>query len=95
MTHMEDTTSAEMMAAPVLSDNGHKSFTARRATPKGLLPSTWLQRELRIEHCVGGAVRETVGTLADLYPAGPIQLVDGRRTLISWDTLCVCELRPD
>jgi hypothetical protein len=85
-------TSPEMMAA-VPAENGHKSLPCR--APKGLLPSTWLERELRIEHCVGGAVRETVGTLADLYPAGPILVVDGRRTLIAWDSLATVELVPD
>jgi hypothetical protein len=89
---METSTEIDL-AAPVAADNGHKSLPRR--APKGLLPSTWLDRELRVEHNVGGAVRETVGTLADLYPAGPILLVGGRRTLISWETLCVCELQPD
>jgi hypothetical protein len=84
-------TSTEMMAAPV--DNGHKSLPRR--VPRGLLPSTWEGRSLRVEHTVGGAVRETVGSLADLYPAGPILVVDGRRPLITGDTLCVCELIPD
>jgi hypothetical protein len=83
--------SATYMTAP--TSNGDKPLPRR--APKGLLPSTWLERELRIEHSVGGAVRETAGTLADLYPAGPILIVDGRRTLISWDTLCVCQLIPD
>jgi hypothetical protein len=38
----------------------------RSNRPKGLLPSTWLEREIRVEHLVGGAVRETSGTLAEL-----------------------------
>jgi hypothetical protein len=88
-----DTTSPEMMAAPVAADNGHKSLPRR--APKGLLPSTWHERELRIEHVVGGGVRETTGTLADTFPTGLILNVSGRRTLISWDTLCVVELVPD
>jgi hypothetical protein len=90
---LEDTTSTEMMAAPVLSDNGHKSLPRR--VPKGLLPSTWTGRELRVEHVVGGGVRETTGTLADCYPSGLILNAAGRRTLISWDTLAVVELVSD
>jgi hypothetical protein len=79
------------MTAP--TTNGDKPLPRR--APKGLLPSTWLERELRIEHTVGGAVRETAGTLADLYPAGPILIVDGRRTLISWDCIATVGLIPD
>jgi hypothetical protein len=82
---------ANYMTAP--TTNGDKPLPRR--VPKGLLPSTWLERELRVEHTVGGAVRETVGTLADLYPAGPILIVDGRRTLLTWDTLATVELVPD
>jgi hypothetical protein len=86
-------TSAEMMAAPVLAENGTK--TLPRRVPKGLLPSTWIGRGVRVEHAVGGAVRETAGTLADLYPAGPILNVAGSRTMISWETIATVELEAD
>jgi hypothetical protein len=86
-------TSTDMMAAPVAVENGTK--TLPRRVPKGLLPSTWQGRSLKVEHLVGGAVRETTGVLADLYPAGPILNVGGVRTLISWDTLATVELVGD
>ena len=82
---------AGYLTAP--TTNGDKSLPRR--VPKGLTPSTWIEREIRVEHTVGGAVRETTGTLADLYPAGPILNVAGQRTLISWDTLAVVELVAD
>ena len=65
----------------------------RRGAPKGLLPSTWLERTLKIEYvdASGEAVR-TGGTLLDLYPAGPILNVGGAKTLIAWERIVVCEL---
>jgi hypothetical protein len=40
-------------------------------------------------------VRESSGTYLDWTPVGPILLVRGVRTLISWDTLATVELQPD
>jgi hypothetical protein len=90
---LEDT-SAGMMAAPVAVDNGHKVVSAH-SRPKGLLPSTWLGRELKIEYLAGDAVRTTSGVLAELYPAGPILLISGARTLVSWDRIVLVELVGD
>jgi hypothetical protein len=60
-----------------------------------LLPSTWLERTLKLEYVVCGELRETTGTLLDLYPAGPVLNVAGARTLIGWDTVAVVELQND
>jgi hypothetical protein len=87
---MEDT---EMMAAPITVENGTRTLPCR--VPKGLLPSTWIGRGITVEHLVGGAVRQTRGTLADLYPAGPILNVAGDRTLISWDCIATVALEAD
>jgi hypothetical protein len=64
--------------------------------PKGLLPSTWLERTLRVSYvdCYGGG-QEASGTLLDLYPAGPILNIGGAKTLLSWDRLAVVELVED
>jgi len=68
----------------------------KRTAPKGLLPSTWLQRSLRISYVdCHGAGQETSGTLLDLYPAGPIFSLNGAKTLISWDRLALAELVED
>ncbi len=67
----------------------------RRTGPKGLLPSTWLQRALNIEYVVCGELRRTTGTLLDVYPAGPVGNAGGARTLIAWDTVAVVELIND
>jgi len=68
----------------------------KRNGPRGLLPSTWLERGLRVSYvdCYG-AGQETSGTLLDLYPAGPVLNVAGAKTLISWDRLVLCELVED
>jgi hypothetical protein len=75
--------------------NGTPSLPKRRA-PKGLLPSTWLERTLRVSYvdCYGGG-QEASGTLLDLYPAGPILSIGGAKTLLSWDRLAVVELVED
>jgi hypothetical protein len=75
--------------------NGTPSLP-KRAGPKGLLPSTWLERTLRVAYVdCRGAGQETSGTLLDLYPAGPVLNIGGARTLLSWDRLVLCELVED
>jgi len=68
----------------------------KRSGPKGLLPSTWMNRTLRVAYtdCHGSGV-ETSGTLLDLYPAGPILNLGGAKTLICWERLVLCELQND
>ena len=68
----------------------------KRTGPKGLLPSTWLERTLKVSYMDAfGAGVETTGTLLDLYPAGPILNLNGAKALISWDRLAVVELVED
>src|SRR5215211_5119716 len=81
------------MTAPTV--DGQPSLP-RRTGPKGLLPSTWLERTLKIAYtdCYGSG-QETRGTLLDFYPAGPILNVAGAKTLIPGDRLVLCELVED
>lgn len=84
---------AEYMVAP--TKNG-EPLLARRTAPKGLLPSTWLNRTLRIEYTgPRGEARTTTATLLDLYPVGPVLNIAGGKTLIAWDRLVLCELIED
>jgi hypothetical protein len=83
---------ATYMTAP--TKNGEAPLPKRNG-PKGLLPSTWLQRALRLEYVVCGELRETTGTLLDVYPAGPVVNAGGARTLIAWETVAVVELIED
>ena len=86
------TETLEAMTRP--DSNGTPSLP-KRAAPKGLLPSTWLERTLNLEYVVGEDLRTTEATLLDVYPAGPIVNAGGARTLISWDTIAVLELIND
>jgi hypothetical protein len=77
------------MTAP---DKNGAPALPKRDGPKGLLPSTWLKRALRLEYVVCGELRETTGTLLDIYPAGPVPNTGGARTLIARDSVAVVEL---
>jgi hypothetical protein len=83
----------EAMTAPTVDV---QPSLPRRRGPKGLLPSTWIERTLRVSYvdCYGGG-HEASGTLLDLYPAGPILSMNGTKAFISWDRLAVCELVED
>jgi hypothetical protein len=83
----------EAMTAPTV--DGQPSLP-KRAGPKGLLPSTWLERTWKVSYMDAfGVGVETTGTLLDLYPAGPILNLNGAKALISWDRLAVVELVED
>jgi hypothetical protein len=75
--------------------NGTPSLPKRSAL-RGLLPSTWLERTLKVAYtdCHGIGV-ESSGALLDLYPAGPVLNMGGAKTLIAWDRLVLCELVED
>jgi len=86
----------EILDAMTRPDVNGTPTLPKRTAPKGLLPSTWLERTLKIEYtdCYGSG-QATSGTLLDLYPAGPVLNIGGAKTLISWDRLAVVELKED
>ncbi len=58
--------------------------------------STWLGRTLRCEYTdASGKAATTDGTLLDWCPSGPILLIAGARTIVSWDRLVLVELVGD
>ena len=67
-----------------------------RTGQKPPLPSTWLQRTLRVSYvdCYEGG-QETTAALLDLCPAGPVLSIDGAKTVIFWDRLTLMELVED
>jgi hypothetical protein len=74
--------------------NGHAHV--KRVAPKGLLPSTWIERTLRISYVdAHGTGTETSGVLADLYPFGMVVNNKGAKTALSWDAVRVVELVED
>ncbi len=82
-----------MMTAP---DRNGAPTLPRRVSPKGMLPSTWLERTLRVQYTDAyGAGVETSGILLDIFPAGAILSIKGAKTCLSWDRLVLCELVED
>ncbi len=88
--------SEETAAYMVAPDRNGSPVLPKRSGPKGLLPSTWIERTLKVAYVDAfGAGVETSGILLDLYPAGPVLNVAGARTLISWDRFVLAELVED
>jgi hypothetical protein len=68
----------------------------KRGGPKGLLPSTWMQRSVQVAYVDGnGSERETRGSLLDTFPVGIVLNIAGSKTIISWDRLVLLELIED
>jgi hypothetical protein len=69
---------------------------AKRVAPKGLLPSTWISRAVKVEYTGSmGELRETSATLLDTFPFGPVLNIAGAKTCLSWDSLVLVELVED
>jgi hypothetical protein len=78
------------MTAPTM--NGDKPLP-RRAGVRGMLPSTWIGRTLRVEYIdASGKGKETTATFLDWTPVGLLLLVAGGKTLLAWERLVLCEL---
>jgi hypothetical protein len=72
--------------APLPKRNGHK----------GMLPSTWLGRELRMEYSdLTGKGVTTTGILLDFFPFGPVLNIGGARIAVSWEKVSLIELVSD
>ncbi len=78
----------EILEAMTRPDVNGTPALPKRAAPKGLLPSTWLERTLKVAYVdADGMGVETSGTLLDLYPFGPVLSLSGEKTALSWDCL--------
>ena len=83
------------LARTVPTTNGEAPLP-RRAGQRGLLPSTWLGRSLRVEYTdASGKAAATDGILLDWCGAGPLVNLAGAKTLLSWDRLVLAELVED
>ena len=88
---MEDT--GVYMTAP--TTNGDKPLP-RRAGVRTMLPSTWIDRTIRLEYVgAAGDARETTATFLDWTPVGLLLNIAGAKTLLAWERLVLCELRED
>ena len=87
------TETVETMTAPAAY--GDKPLP-RRAGSRGLLPSTWMGRTLRLVYLdVRGGGVETTGTLLDWCGTGPVFNLAGGKVLVAWDRLVMLELVED
>lgn len=81
---------SEAMTAP---DIGGRPALPKRNGARGMLPSTWLNRSLKVEYvdCYGGG-QETSGVLLDWCPLGAVLNIRGARTILAWDRIALVEL---
>ncbi len=78
----------EILEAMTRPDANGTPALPKRSAPKGLLPSTWVERTLKVAYVdADGMGVETSGTLLDLYPFGPVLSLSGEKTALSWDCL--------
>jgi hypothetical protein len=86
----------EILDAMTKPESNGTPALPKRSGPKGMLPSTWLARTLKVSYmdCYGSG-QETSGTLLDFFPAGLILHIAGVKTLISWDRLVAVQLVED
>jgi hypothetical protein len=83
----------EYMIAP---DKNGTPPLPRRAGARSMVPTTWIDRTLRIEYeGAGGTSRETTATLLDWSPVGLLLNVAGGKTLLAWERLVLAELQED
>ncbi len=65
----------------------------KRNGGRSLLPSTWIDRTLRVEYAgADGKRAESSGVLLDWCPVGVILSLAGAKTLIPWERLALLEL---
>jgi hypothetical protein len=87
---------SEVLEAMTAPDSNGTPALPKRTAPKGLLPSTWITRNLKVEYMDGfGAGVEANGVLLDFFPAGPVLHIDGVKTLIAWERLVAVQLVED
>lgn len=85
----------EATSSEAPSTNGEVALPKRNGH-RGLLPSTWLGRSVKLEYVdASGRGVETSGTLLDWCGAGPVFNLAGGRVLVAWDRLVSLELVSD
>jgi hypothetical protein len=66
------------------------------APTRGLLPSTWIGRGVRLEYIDSyQSAQETSGVLLDTFPVGPILNLSRAKMCLSWDRVVFIELVED
>jgi hypothetical protein len=66
-----------------------------KRTSRGLVPSTWLGRQIALEYIIHDELRSASGALLDTFPVGLVMNLGGRKTLVCWEAVRLIELVPD
>ncbi len=83
-------------AAAMTRPAGYDEKPLPKTTRRELLPSTWVNRTLRLSYVgADGIGIESSGTLLDLCVTGPIFNLSGEKTLIPWERLATLTLVND
>jgi hypothetical protein len=87
---IESVSTSEAMTAP---DVGGRPALPKRNGARGMVPTTWLSRAVRIEYtdAEGGAV-STSATLLDWCGLGVVINSKGARCIVAWDRIAIIEL---
>ena len=85
----------EIEATTTPSMNGDRPLPKKQGS-RGMLPSTWQGRALRIEYvAVDSGPVETTATLLDWCALGVVLNLAGARTVLPWERLALVELIND
>jgi hypothetical protein len=80
----------------IASDKNGAPALPKRAGVRSMVPTTWIDRTIRIEYeAAGGVSRETTATLLDWSPVGLLLNIAGGKTLLAWERLVLAELQED
>jgi hypothetical protein len=78
----------EILEAMVAPDTDGRPSLPRRSTARTMLPSTWLERTVRISYVDAfGSGTESTGALLDWCAVGVILNLAGEKTVVAWDSL--------
>jgi hypothetical protein len=90
---VSEETGAAYRVAP--TTDGRPSLP-KRTGAKTMLPSTWMNRTIRVEYLdAHGSGAQVSGTFLDWCVLGLIMNVSGARTILSWDSVRLVELVED
>ena len=83
------------LAAPVAVTTDSKVLPKRNGH-RGMLPSTWTGRSLRLEYTdANGKGQKTSATLLDYCGVGVVLSAHGARMIVPWERLALIELIAD
>jgi hypothetical protein len=89
---MTEHTITQAMTKPTIE--GAQTFP-KRHTARGMVPSTWISRSVRVEYEEGTKTQITSGQLLDFCASGIVLGLLASRTLIMWERLVLIELVED